>query len=396
MAKPSLTSLDKRVKALEKWRKSFDIPPKENPPMPAAVPYTTNYWANMVEWAGYLKDWFATNKLANPPYGQDPALTQEYYDGEWCAYKVKDHQGGVSTYDQWIQDEFDAYAQYYVIPANGGTQGFRMFTEGFVEDGLRSTTRAATAKSALQLILDNSNFVRQDDLSDDLLSRECAYSLMAIINGRRMGCTIDATVNSRESVLLGWCLGHIDQWCTLMTADYYRPFMGGITAHALTHYFLFRSEDSRILPRLITLANYTWSACWKGTAGAWGDGLSFLYTDRFVVDSNDTTTQPDLNMMICPLWGFLWWKTGNAAWRQNGDLIFQGSITVYSGGFWQSGAYLGTQSSSNPAGKQYDQQLVWGTKYLDWALLSYVAPATSGGGTGDNPSKSKSQNYGLL
>lgn len=339
--------------------------------MAAAVPYTTEYWANMVEWAGYLKDWFAANKISNPPYGQDPALTQSYYDGEYCAYKVKDHVGG-TAYDQWIQDEYDAYVPYYVVPAGGGVQGFRNFTEGLCEDVLRGTSRSAGAKSAIQLILDNSNFVRLDSLSDDLLSRECAYALLAIISGQRAGCAIDATNTARIPVLLNWCLGHIDQWCTLLTADYYRPFMGSITAHALISYYTYVAQDSRIIPALQVLANYSWSTCWKGTAGAWGQALSFTYTDRTGFNSEDANTQPDLNMLIAPLWAWLWWKTGIATWRSNGDLIFQGGISVYNGAFYDSGSYLGTRSSVNPAGKQYDQQLVFGTKYLEWAVLDYA------------------------
>lgn len=332
-----------------------------------SVPFSTEYWANGVEWGGYNGTKAAALIVSDPPYGQDPLLTLIYYDMEYCGYKIKDHAGG-GSFDQWIADCYSNYRNYYVVPAGGGVQGFRNFTEGFYEDVARATVRAVNAKAAIQSILDNSNFVRSDNLSDDLLSRECAYALMAIINGTRAGCTIDATVTARIPVLLGWCLGHIDQWCTLLTADYYRPFMGGITAHALVHYFTHVSEDSRIVPALIVLEAYTTSTCWKAAAGAWGQGKSFLYTDRFVVDSADTETAPDLNMMICPMWGFLYHQTGTQSYRDMGDLIFEGAISVYDGdGFYQSGAYLGTRSASNPSGKQYDQQFIWGTKYIEYA-----------------------------
>lgn len=352
--------------------------------MAPAVPYTTEYWNNMVEWAGYLATWFDDNKKSNPPYGGDPALTQAYYDGQACAFKVQDHMGG-SALAAWIQDEWEAYVPYYVEPAVGGVQGFRNFCEGPLEDVLRSTARSAQSKAAIQLILDNSNFVRSDNLSDDLLSRECAYALLSIICGIRANCTIDATVTARIPVLLNWCLDHINQWCVALTADYYRPFMGGITAHALTSYFTYITADSRIVPALITLANYSFSTCWKAAPGVWGQGLSFTYTDRTGFNSEDANTQPDLNMLICPLWGFLWWRTGTQSWRDQGDLIFQGGISVYEEGFYQSGSYLGTQGPSNPAGKQYDQQLIFGPKYLEWAVMDPAA----GGGTPCKPLRRK-------
>lgn len=93
-------------------------------------------------------------------------------------------------------------------------------------------------------------------------------------------------------------------------------------------------------------------------------------------------------MLVAPLFGFLWWKDGNTVWRQRGDLIFQGGISCYDGDGWYiygdgtypygsittppygGGTYLGFSSTGDPHGKQYNQQLVWGPLYLEWAAMS--------------------------
>lgn len=347
--------------------------------MPAPVPYKAEYWANMGEWAGYCDDHLAALRVSDPPYGQDPGLAFIYYDQELCGYYVKDHFGG-SDYDTWIQNAFENYVYYYVNdPAvNGNVTGFRNFTEGPCQDVLRGTSREADALDAIKSILANGAYVNSGDVTDDLLSREASYAMMTFINAARAGETLDSTQTARRDLLLDKCLGHIDQWCTSLTADYFRPFMGSITAQGLIYYYLYVSQDSRIIPALITLENYSWANCWKADDGAWGQGKSFLYTDRTGFNDIDDKTQPDLNMLIVPTYGFLWWQTGDQVWRDRGDLIWEGGVSVYDGASHQYGAYLGTRSSSNPSGKQYDQQLRWGPRYIEWGES---APVGSGDGT---------------
>lgn len=65
---------------------------------------------------------------------------------------------------------------------------------------------------------------------------------------------------------------------------------------------------------------------------------------------------------------------GLTKWRTRGDDIFTGGISVYSGATHVSGSYLGTRSGANPAGKQYNQQLYWGPKYIEWAETAYTPP----------------------
>jgi len=328
------------------------------------VPQKATYWSYMLEWAGYLNTWFINN---NHP-ANDGGLAQTYYDGMNCAIRLYDQLGVFNpTVNNFIVEGFNAYTTYYVIPNSGSVQGFRNFTDGELQGVLRGFIFASQCLNALNLQLVNGAYVASGDVSDSLLSRECAYALETHINAGRAGISLSGAQIARREQLKTWALGHIDQWCVSFTAPYFRPFMGAITAKALIDYYTYISADAAIVSQLKIMADYTFSACWKATAGAWGAGQSFLYTDRTGFDPQDGFTQPDLNMLIVPTWGWLYFKGQGGGYRSNGDLIFQGGLPVYSGGFYVSGTYLGTQNATNPAGKQYDQQLYWGPRYIEWA-----------------------------
>lgn len=344
------------------------------------VPNKAEYWANMAMAGGWLNSWFAANLISNPPYGGDPALTNQYYDGQLCAWYLKDHFGG-TTYDNLIENERKAYVDYYVNDPGvmGGVAGYRNFTEGMLQDVLRSTAHSASSLAALQSIINNGSYVDHGDVTDQSLSRECAYAIMAYINAKRAGITLTSGQQSRLADLVTAALGHITSWVG-GTAEFYRPFMGSITCHALIHYLTYYGDDARFLPAIESLATYTWTL-WKSTTGSWGQANSFLYTNKVGVDgvdwwasTDDANTAPDLNMMIAPTFGWLFWKTGVQDWRDKGDLIFSGSISVYNDGFYDHGAYLGYDG--NPSGKQIDQQLVWGPLYIQWAEMDPGTPPT--------------------
>ena len=95
-------------------------------------------------------------------------------------------------------------------------------------------------------------------------------------------------------------------------------------------------------------------------------------------------------MLIAPLYGFVYNRTGDSTYRTRGDLIFQGGISVYDGdGFYVSGSFLGTRSAVNPAGKQFDQQLYWGPEYIT------LAEATPGNATVDSGLEDKLRGLGV-
>lgn len=353
---------------------------------PLPVPKKAEYWAAMIEWGGYLKTWLQNNqKSGDGPFNE--RLAQVYYDMELCAYRLADHTGDTRAWHELADLAEKVYRDEYVLPERlpdgsskppGGVSGYRMFTEGLVEDFLRSGDEES--KRAAQLILEKGAYSAAnpgEDVSQTNYSREVAYALMNHVQIPRLsGVTLTPAQLERRSRLLEYSLRHIDRWSISRTAEYFRPFMGALTARALIEYYLRVSPDPSIIPKLKALADYMWDSCWVSSAN------SFTYTDRELPlghpdkdpDTADRASHPDLNMLIAPLFGFLWWQTGEAKWRQRGDLVWEGGIPVYStenacsgNGCPISGANLGTRGPNNPSGKRYDQQLFWAPLYIKWA-----------------------------
>lgn len=333
---------------------------------PPPVPDKAQYWSMGEEWAGYLSTWHANN----PGNG----LGQVYYDQERVAYYIRDYTGS-SAFDAFVQRAWQAYVPEYVIANNGGVQGFRNFTNGPLEDVLRGTSRSAQSLSAIGLMLQNGAYVANGDMISQELSRETALALICHIDHVRAGGTLSAAQVTRRDHLFEKCLGHIDQWAVSQTAPYFRPFMGAHTAKALIAYHEHVSADARIVPALATLAAHTRTTCWVSADQA------FRYTDR-VHESGGTESAPDLNIFVCPYFGWLWKQTGEQQYRTWGDQAFSGGVPVYSGNAAVSGTYLGSRSAANPAGKQYNQLFFWGPRYIEWAESE---PLNTGGGPTNPP-----------
>jgi hypothetical protein len=294
---------------------------------------------------------------------------------------MRDFTSDGTTYDPQINrswQEYDGYVSIVATP-KGGIASYLNHTDGFVEDVLRGSSRSAASKANIQAILTNAAYMNTsglDPMDHTDYSREVAYTLITLINAQRVGITLTTDQTTRIGIMLGYALGHINKWVT-QTTNYFRPFMGALTAKALIHYYTYVSQDSRIAPALALMADYSWTACWKGTAGAWGDANAFLYTDRTGFDPQDGTSTPDLNMLICPYFGWLWWQQGLQKWRDRGDLIFQGGIPVYAGAVRTSGADMGTPSL--PHLKRINQQMYWGPEYIRWGEMTPLVSASSGG-----------------
>ena len=86
-----------------------------------------------------------------------------------------------------------------------------------------------------------------------------------------------------------------------------------------------------------------WEHLWVSSAGA------FKYTDR-IMPYGGVDPAPDLNLLIAPLYGWLYKMTGEETYRQHGDVIFAGGV---------QGAYF-----NDP--KHFNQNYRWSFDYLRW------------------------------
>lgn len=315
----------------------------------------------------------------------DSGINGSYYDGMNCMARMADYFTDTTTYYAYMDEMAYWYRDKWVnaLATPGQVAGYYNFSDGLIQDYLRQGTAASL--TALNNLLTNGLYVNTNAADDNIMtdhkrSREVAYSLNLFIQAEKSidSITLTGTQTARRDYLFECALNHIDLWCVSKTATYFRPFMGAITAKSLIAYYEEVSEDSRIIPALEILAQYMLDACYEegpiADLSGYTQMYSFRYTDRVLdtglsySDANDGYVAPDLNMMICPLFGWLYMKTGTTKWREYGDKIFEGGISVYDTyGAYVSGAYLGVQSNANTNGKQINQQLFWGPKYIEWA-----------------------------
>jgi hypothetical protein len=142
-------------------------------------------------------------------------------------------------------------------------------------------------------------------------------------------------------------IGCFDQWFISKTATFNQPFMVALGCEALIGYWD-STQDPRVPPLIKLAADSILAKSWDK------DSSSFLYYN------NDGTTvpSPDLNLLIVPIYGWLFQHTGTPAYRATGDMIFNAGT---------SGAYL-------QGGKQFSQNYRWSGKYVEWRKAPVAPP----------------------
>jgi hypothetical protein len=145
-------------------------------------------------------------------------------------------------------------------------------------------------------------------------------------------------------------LGHLEQWFVSETAKYVYPFMVGLNAEALIDYYEVSGDPE--IPYLLKLAadkmysnDVVGPATWDKTTESF-----FLNQDTGQNGSMVHGPAPDLNLMIAPLYGWVYRQTGDVKYRDIGDQIFASGVKR---------AYL-------DGGKQFTQNFRWSFKYFEW------------------------------
>jgi hypothetical protein len=167
------------------------------------------------------------------------------------------------------------------------------------------------------------------------VSRELAYGVEAGLEDQALGGVPTPYFQDQVEMLFG----DFDQWFVSKTASYVQPFMVALAAEALIQYWS-ASHDPRVPPTLQLAADQLWRRSWNGSCAC------FLY-----YNGDGTTYQSqDLNLLIVPLYGWIYQQTGDGAYRDMGDQIFNSGVK----GAWLYG------------GKQFSQNYRWSGKYVEW------------------------------
>jgi hypothetical protein len=196
------------------------------------------------------------------------------------------------------------------------------------------------------------------------LIRETSYALVAQINAQALGDPVqachycsnpdatDKAVSNRwpsgtpwRKVLVDLLLGHLDQYVAEKwkdkpanrladlterenKGDQVSPFMVGIAADALIKEWE-QSKDPRIVPALKRVADWMMTRAMNPRVAdtmLYDLVIALPPQPPQVVSGESAKT---LNLMIAPLYGFLWKQTGEAKYRELGDRLFQAAFGTW-------------------------------------------------------------------
>lgn len=292
-------------------------------------------------------DMLCTN-LKNPNYNPDFALAGTYYDAELVFFNIFDYTGA-SKWLSCTQAAEKIYRDKYVIGNNGGVPGYWIFSHGILEDFKRSSD--PTSRSALQTLMSNAAYARPNtpvgSLDSSDMSREAAYVMMLYLNSEKAGYPRNSRLN--ECFLAS--LGHLDQWFISKTADYIRPFMFALTSQALIQYYEQVNPDPRILPGIKAGCDYVMNSMFipaTNTLQYTNVDTSKFPPSHPAYNTGGKEPAPDLNLLVAPVYGWLYQRTGNVIYKDFGDKLFSGGVKQ---------AYLVN-------GKQFNQNYRWSFRFL--------------------------------
>lgn len=286
------------------------------------------------------------SKIGNWGIFDDPSTS--YSDGEQNIW----YYDGTKVYMQIAKylDELswqlcagyvkNAYRNWVFGMSDGATGpiarlgGWRVFPQGLAHDYLR--TGDPLSREAVLRLTRNSAFAGSGGASTCTYSRETAYLINAFLAAEEMGEPRDA----RLAIAVDYALGHINQWFVqkVTCGGNEAAFMVGLTVDALIAYYE-KTGDSRIPGAVRVAADGLWSMSWSPT----DEGFSLnIYSNQ--------TGQPDLNLLVAPMYAWVWQMTGETIYLQRGDTVFSAGVRR---------AYLG-------AGKHFAQNYRWSFSYVKW------------------------------
>lgn len=275
-----------------------------------------------------------------------------YYDGVRVYYQIGDYTGNTSTWSNCAAMVASPYSSYILsnTTASGSAQipGYYVYAQGLAMEYQR--TQNTSAKTAV-LALANSPYaalaVTGNSTNDSYqipwsTSREVALGIRAWYAAEMVG--EPAPGNLQEMVEIA--IGHMNQWFIDKNAAYVQPFMVALTSEALIDYYN-QSKDPRI-PYLVKLAADSLMSLWDTGSQSW------LYNNGTLTASGTTSPAVDLNLLILPLYGWVYQQTGDTKYITAGDAAFNAGV---------AGAYLG---SPGAGGKQFSQNYHWSFSYITW------------------------------
>lgn len=314
-------------------------------PSPGHVPPGLDDWEeNMVDYGSRLGD----AMVAQGAFLD--RLKMNYYDGQRIFLQIADYTGQDEPWETYAEAAEDTY-KTYLERNDFGAAGHMRFPHGLFMDWKRNGD--SQSREYLLLLRDRAAVSNPEipkhrkQWRDPRYSREVAYALENQVLAERAG---GARQPERVDLFVGMALAHIDAWTTgeFGHSDpewrFCQAFMAGLTATALITYddhraTTDRGRDPRVLPRVESLADWLWQTMWiAGVGGGGGDWYphedsrlgAFEYVQPTVDGVGSESPAPDLNLLIAPMYGWLYEQTGASRFRDRGDAIFAGGVAMAS------------------------------------------------------------------
>jgi hypothetical protein len=258
-----------------------------------------------------------------------------YYDGVRNYYQIADATGD----PKWnaCAQMIAAGYQQYVLQNNGDLPGYRIFARGLSLDYQRSNSSLSQQAFQALVAYTAGEFNNTAWVVSWYTSRETAYALEAQLENEKLGA---APTPMRDDLVTA-AIGQVDQWFYSKTADYVQPFMVALTAEALIQYWD-ATHDPRIPGTVQAIADGLWANNWDATCQC------FPYQNG--APPTPTTADNDENLLIAPLYGWVYKQTGFSGYRDMGDQIFNAGV---------SSGWVGT-------GKFFSMDYRWSGKYIEW------------------------------
>ena len=273
----------------------------------------------------------------------DDALAATYYDMIRVMYQIADYTGDADWKACALRAR-DIYRDGYVLRHNGGVPGYWNFTTGLRIDAER--TGDSQSRQAVVLLSQHAAY-SADSTPLELtrrgdLSREVAYTIIGYINAEMLG----QPRRARRAALVNQAYGHLDQWFVQFAwrdpsgnvTTQFSPFMVALTAQALIRDWE-QTRDARLVPALTRAADWLWTNAWiRSERAMWYEA------------THPGKAALDLNLLIAPLYAFLYRQAGNSKYLEQGDALFASGVDSA----WLDGA------------KQFNQSYWWSFDYVKW------------------------------
>lgn len=301
-------------------------------PLSFEPPLLDEWEDNMVRWGRHWGEYISRTDTT-----EQQKLNAVYYDASRVFYQISDYTGDKQPWTRYASTAEAIYIGQYARPNAFKTSGYWRFPHGIYLSWQREPTAENT--KALIAIRDEPAFSDIDARDPEKwhwarYSREIAYAINAHVTALRAG------LKGRHRALSQYvdaALEHLEIWRTGRFLDQdtdrhiRKPFMFGLTGEALIAYQEYLREqgreDKRITPALRATADWFWRNMWVADADGRGHG-AFKYIDRKVEGVGEGNPAPDLNLLIAPVYAWLYKETGDVSYRRQADAIFEGGVAL--------------------------------------------------------------------